>query len=188
MPNVALVLWLVSLSIDAPAADPPAAPAVVAAPAALDLADLGLRYGAGVAAGVVVVPLSLALGTWLGTTSSNLVAAALPALLVVLILPPVAMTLGPWWAGNRLEEGSARLRPALWVAAGVHLAVFVAALLLGASSRDLGEGALVVGADALLVPLAVTATMHWTRPPPALNAWHDQRPGQVAVPLWTGVF
>jgi len=159
---VALGALLLALAaLPAPAAESSAA--VAAAPHGLHL--LGVELGAGAGAALVTVPASLALGSWLGTLSNDLVSAALPGLAILAFVPPVAVVLSALFAAEALGATGLRAWPALWATLGVHLAVLVAAVLLGASARNLGDAALLTAAEMALLPATATGMLHWTARP-----------------------
>jgi hypothetical protein len=121
------------------------------------------EFGAGVGAATIMVPGSLALGTWLGSLSSNLYAATLPSMLLFLTLPPLAVTFSEWLMGRQLGD-SLRWGPALGVGIGVQLLLTMSAFLFGVSTNDLGAAALFSLAEILVLPAAITLTMHFSRP------------------------
>ena len=122
------------------------------------------EFLAGAAAAAVTVPVTVALGTWLGSLSNNLVGAALPSLLLLLALPPLVVTGVAYWAGNAASPGSARFGPAAGAAIGLQVLTLIATVAIGASSRDLGAVAAFTGAEMLLLPGVVAGVMHATRP------------------------
>jgi hypothetical protein len=113
----------------------PSSPAV--APVAPDKVELaprqvreplpyGYQFGAGAVAAVIFVPGSLYLGSWLGNLSNNLIGAAIPTLLCIGLIPPLAITLAEWLAGNWNTPGRYRFWPSFLVnlvVNGVSLAV-----------------------------------------------------------------
>lgn len=156
----------------------PASDTTTSAPAS-PLRALALEWAVGAGAAVVVVPATLALSTWVGSLSSNLVVAAAPALVLLVALPPLAVAGAEVLLGRALGLGTPRLQPAVWVALGVHVLAVVGAVLLGASTHDLGDAALFTLVEALLLPTAVTLTLHVTAPVPpdmALRAPERPRP------------
>jgi uncharacterized membrane protein len=132
---------------------------------------MALELATGAGAAVVAVPATLALSAWVGSLSSNLVLAAAPAMVLLLALPPLAVTGVQWLVGNALHPGSVRFQPAVWVALGVHVLVLASAVVLGATVNDWRDGALISLAETLLLPTAVTLTMRATAPvpPPTLS-------------------
>ncbi|HEX8436338.1 hypothetical protein [Archangium sp.] len=132
---------------------------------------MALELATGAGAAVVAVPATLALSAWVGSLSSNLVLAAAPAMVLLLALPPLAVTGAQWLVGNALRPGSVRFQPAVWVALGVHVLAVTGAVLLGATVDRLGDAALFTLVEALVLPTAVTLTMRATAPvpPPTLT-------------------
>ncbi len=125
------------------------------------------HYGSGAATTAVSLPLTLALSTYLGSKGNHM-NAAIPALLSVLVLPPLFTMAGQWWMGNRLQKDSSRVFPAVLAAYGVHLLVLTAAILGGATTHDLGDASLLTLAEAVLMPAAITGIYYWQYgPPPA---------------------
>jgi CubicO group peptidase (beta-lactamase class C family) len=110
-----------------------------------------------VAAAIGIVPLSLLAGSWVGTLSSNVVLAALPALLIVLVLPPVGVVGAQAWLGRRLDP-AARMRwgRTVGLAIGVQVLVVVGAVWAGASARRLGDAALLTLVEAVVLAAVVT--------------------------------
>lgn len=109
------------------------------------------------AAAIGAVPLSLLAGSWVGTLSSNVVLAALPALLIVLLLPPLGVVGAQAWLGRRLEPArSPRWRRTVGMAIGVQVLVVVGAVGAGASARRLGDAALLTLMEAVVLATVVT--------------------------------
>lgn len=125
---------------------------------------MALELATGAGAAVVAVPATLALSAWVGSLSSNLVLAGAPALVLLVALPPLAVTGAQWLVGNLLQPGSVRFQPAVWVALGVHVLAVTGAVLLGATVDRLGDAALFTLVEALVLPTAVTLTMRATSP------------------------
>lgn len=148
--------------------------------------SLALQLGAGAAAAAVSVPLSLMMGTWIGTLSSNLILAALPSLVIAAAVPPLAVTWAVWLAGNWGAPSTFRFQPAVWATVLVHVVALVAAGYLGVSARDLSSLALFTLAEGVLLPSASTATMRLTRPrpaPPPLGEPRAALPPAAVVPV-----
>ncbi len=166
---LALVLWMVPMTSRAAPESARLLPAGMMADHPVKWMALELGTGAGAA--VVAVPATLALSAWVGTLSSDLVLAAAPAMLLLLALPPLAVTGAQWLVGNWVQPGSVRFQPAVWVALGVHVLAVTGAVLLGATVDDLGDAALFTLVEALVLPTAVTLTMRATAPvpPPTLS-------------------
>jgi hypothetical protein len=164
-----LVLWMVPMTSQAAPESARLLPAGLMTDNPVKWTALELGTGAGAA--VVVVPATLALSAWVGSLSSDLVLAAAPAMVLLLALPPLAVTGAQWLVGNALQPGSVRFQPAVWVALGVHVLAVTGAVLLGATVDDLGDAALFTLVEALVLPTAVTLTMRATAPvpPPTLS-------------------
>jgi len=122
------------------------------------------EFLAGAAAAAVTVPLTVALGTWMGSLSNHLVGATLPALILLLALPPLIVTGVAYWAGNAIVPGSAKFSPAVFAALGVQALALVVTVAIGASSHDIGAIAAFTGAEMILLPGIVSGMMHLTRP------------------------
>lgn len=172
---LALALVLMVVPVTARAA-PESARLLPEQPSAGMLSDdpmrwMALELAAGAGAAVVAVPATLALSAGVGSLSSNLVLAAAPALVLLLALPPLAVTGVQWLVGNALHPGSVRFQPAVWAALGVHVLVLAGAVVLGATVNDWRDGALLSLVETLLLPTAVTLTMRATAPvsPPTLS-------------------
>lgn len=175
---LALVLWMVPMTSQAAPESARLLPAGMMADHPVKWMALELGTGAGAA--VVAVPATLALSAWVGSLSSNLVWAAAPAMVLLLALPPLAVTGAQWLVGNALQPGSVRFQPAVWVALGVHVLAVTGAVLLGATVDDLGDAALFTLVEALVLPTAVTLTMRATAPvPPPTLSRVPERPRSV---------
>ena len=194
---LALVLWMVPMTARAAPESARLLPAGmrVEHPAKW----MALELGTGAGAALVAVPATLALSAWVGSLSSNLVLAAAPAIVLLLALPPLAVTGAQWLVGNALQPGSVRFQPAVWVALGVHVLAVTGAVLLGATVDDLGDAALFTLVEALLLPTAVTLTLRAVAPPevfvPRARGLEAPRavveataPRAVVVPVWRQSF
>ena len=131
----------------------------------------------GAAAAFFVAPASLLLGTGVGKVSNNLYLAALPALLITLLLPPLAVVFTEWLAADRVAPGRFRWGPALGVAFLSQALVMAGAILLGVSGTSSAGAALFTLADAVALPTATTAMLKWT-----------ERAPTPSVPLISGNF
>lgn len=116
-------------------------------------------WGAGGVAAAVGAPLALLAGKWVGSLSANTVLAALPALLLVAVLPPLAVVGAEVGLGNRLGPRLSRAGLALGVAIGVQVLVLAGAVWAGASARRLGDVTLLTLAEAAALPAVVTLTL-----------------------------
>jgi hypothetical protein len=101
------------------------------------------------------VPLALGLGRWLGTSSSNTVLAAVPALLVVLLLPPLAVVGAELGWSHRVKTHRLRTGAAVAGTLGVHLLMVVGAVAAGVSAHRYGDAVLLTLMEALVLPLVV---------------------------------
>ena len=115
----------------------------------------GSLFAIGAATTVVAVPLALELGMWVGTRSSNVLRAVVPALLVVLLVPPLAVVVAESVWGRRV---GAKLRTgvALGAALGAQLLTLGAAIGAGVSAPRYGDAVLLTLVEALVLPLVVT--------------------------------
>ncbi len=128
------------------------------------------RWRAGVAGGLaaaVAVPGALWAGRTVGLLSSHLLGAALPALLLYLLLPPLAVVGAAVAAAPRGALDRGRWRPALGVALALHGGVLGVAIALGASAYNLGDGVLLTLAEVGVLGGAVARTLWPSRPPAA---------------------
>lgn len=169
--SLALMLSLMPLTSRAA---PESARLLPEQPAAGVMTDNPLRWMAlelatGAGAALVAVPATLALSAWVGSLSSDLVGAGAPALVLLLALPPLAVTGAQWLVGNLLQPGSVRFQPAVWVALGVHVLVVAGAVLLGATVDRFADAALFTLVEALVLPAAVTLTLCATSPAAPLS-------------------
>ncbi|MHB8874519.1 MAG: hypothetical protein ACYC8T_12595 [Myxococcaceae bacterium] len=127
----------------------------------------GAQFAAGAAATVVSVPAGLLLGSYLGTLSNNLLLAALPSLVLLAVLPPLAVVLAERLMGNWLSPGSTRILPALLVGVGVQILAIVAGVMAGVSVMNLGTIALFTLLEAIALPGSVTLVNFLRHPSPA---------------------
>ena len=114
------------------------------------------RWVLSAAVAAVVVPLSLWVGRWVGTLGSRTVLAALPALLIVAVVPPLAVVGAEAWLGQRLELGRARWGRAVGVAIAAQVLTMVGAVWAGASARRLEDVALLTVVEAAVLATVVT--------------------------------
>jgi len=181
--SLALMLSLMPLTSRAA---PESARLLPEQPAAGVMTDNPLRWMAlelatGAGAALVAVPATLALSAWVGSLSSNLVGAGAPALVLLLALPPLAVTGAQWLVGNLLQPGSVRFQPAVWVALGVHVLAVAGAVFLGATVDRFADAALFTLVDALVLPAAVTLTLRATSPVAPLSTPRVPEPPRSVV-------
>lgn len=117
----------------------------------------GLFMAGGVAA-LVSVPLGLGAGRWVGALASNTLLAVVPALLLVLLVPPLAVVGAAAWQGRRMGAGRLRVGASVGTALGVQLMVVGGAIAMGASAHRPGDTVLLTLVEALL--LAAVASRH----------------------------
>jgi hypothetical protein len=145
---------------------------------------LGAEAGAGAGAALLATPVALWGAAGLGTLSNNLVLAAVPAVLLLAALPPLAVTLVELLVGNALAPGLARFQPAFWVALGTHVLAIAGGIALGLSVQRFGDVALFTLAEAVLLPVATTLTLNTgTRSAPPSAALLPGAPGGGGLPL-----
>ena len=125
---------------------------------------MALELAAGVGVALVAVPTTLAVSAWVGSLSSELGWAAAPAMLLLVALPPLAVTGAQWMLGEVLRPGSVRFQPAVWVTLGVHVLAVTGAVLLGATVHDARDAALFTLAEVVLLPTAGMLMMRATAP------------------------
>jgi hypothetical protein len=122
------------------------------------------------AVAVLVVPLSLLVGRWVGSLPANTVLAAVSALLIFLVLPPVAVAGVERARLLRQGVGSPRTGAAVGAALGVQVLVLAGATWMGASARRLGDAALVTLVEALVLPAVVAWVMRRSSPATSSSA------------------
>jgi hypothetical protein len=129
----------------------------------------GSLFAIGAATAVVAVPLALELGMWVGTRSSNTLRAVVPALLVVLLVPSLAVVVAESVWGRRV---GARLRTGVAVGAalGVQLLTLAAAIGAGVSAPRYGDAVLLTMVEALVLPLVVTRLAYQSSETPSSGA------------------
>jgi hypothetical protein len=129
----------------------------------------GSLFAIGAATTVVAVPLALELGMWVGTNSSNTLKAVVPALLVVLVLPPLAVVVAESGWCRRV---GAKLRTGVAIAAalGAQLLTLAAAIVAGVSAPRYGDAVLLTMVEALVLPLVVTRLAYQSSESPTPGA------------------
>jgi len=133
------------------------------APALDDLQLSVTELTAGVTAAAIAVPATLALAGWLGSVSSNLVLAALPALLVTALLPPAAVVAAEWGMAQWLAPDRETPWWALGAVALTQVGLVTCGVLAGVSVRQL-PAAVVFGAiEVAVLPAMATAILRATR-------------------------
>jgi hypothetical protein len=121
----------------------------------------GVEYAAGVVVAAVSVPLMMELGSMIGRSTPDLVAALVPSLLLVIFVPPVAVAGAEWSVGSGLLHRRTKFNPAVWAGVGVSaLAVLFGALGGVWTDNKLAFG-LFTAAESLALPAAITLTMKY---------------------------
>jgi hypothetical protein len=167
MNRLLLLAVVVSLRAFALTSDAKLLPEEQVAAPQLEPIHWGYQFAAGSAAAVVSVPLSLGLAAWVGSWSNNLYAAALPALFIFGLIPPIAVTLACWIAGNWNTPGAYRWWPSLIANILINGASLFIGAMLGLSFFEAPRVILYTVVQAILQPAASTALMRaWPKSPP----------------------
>lgn len=153
---------------------------------------LGVQFAAGAATAALTVPLTLWGASAVGSLSNNLFGAALPALAMLWVLPPLAVTLVEVLVGNALGAHS-KLFPALWAALGTQLVAIVGGVLLGLYAGNPTHVALFTVGEAILLPGAATLVLglsSQSEPRPLSGAGRAtwMLPPVVSMPIFQGAF
>lgn len=153
---------------------------------------LGVQFAAGAATAALTVPLTLWGASAVGSLSNNLFGAALPALAMLWVLPPLAVTLVEVLVGNALGADS-KLFPALWAALGTQLVAIVGAVLLGLYAGNPTHMALFTLGEAILLPGAATLVLGLSSQSATPNLSGAARsmsmlPPMVSMPVMQGTF
>lgn len=143
-----------------------------------------LQGGVAFGAGVVSVPVSLWLAGVVGSLSNNLVAAALPALLVMGLIPPLAVTLAIHLIGDAFQPGQQRWWPTALTTLAIHALVLVVGGFAGATIAVFSRLIVLSVIDAALMAAGGTAVARLSLkdPPPSPMAAAGMAPNQNA--LW----
>jgi hypothetical protein len=151
----------------------------------------GYQFGAGAVAAVIFVPVSFKLAEVLGNLSNNLVGAAIPTLLCIGLIPPIAITLAEWLVGNWNTPGRYRFWPSFFanlVVNGVSLAV---AANWGLSIGVFERVVLYTIVQAVIEPAGTTLLMRaWPKEeaPKVLASSDPNSPSTFFVPATTWSF
>lgn len=152
----------------------------------------GAQFGAGAAAAVVSVPLTLWGASSVGSLSNNLLGAALPSLVMLLVLPPLAVTVTEFFVGQALGVNP-KLWAAFFVTMGTQLVAIAGGVLLGMWAGNPTHVALFTAGEAILLPTAATLMLGLSqqRAGPSLagvsNPMTTMAP-MINVPLFQGEF
>jgi hypothetical protein len=118
-------------------------------------------------AAAVAVPLALGLGMWVGTGPSNTVRAVVPALLVVVLVPPLAVVGVERWWSRRVGARRLRTGVAVGAALGAQVLLLGALVAAGTSAHRYGDAVLLTLLEALVLPLVVTLVAYRNAEPPS---------------------
>lgn len=118
-----------------------------------------IQGGAGVAGGLLSVPVAIYLGQWFGSLSNSIIGAAIPTFLCLGLIPPLITTLAAWAVGNWHEWGTYRFWPAAGAAFVVNALALVVAGFAGVNTLSVGSVLLFALVDGLFMSGAATATM-----------------------------
>ncbi|MDP3278956.1 MAG: hypothetical protein Q8Q09_27435 [Deltaproteobacteria bacterium] len=121
---------------------------------------------AGVAATVITVPAAVGLGTALTRVSPDLLGGGLPALLVMGLGPPMAVSGLMSFVTNQYEPGAYRLWPAVVATLPLHWGAMAVGALSGVWIGNIGNFALFTLAESVLLPAGATLLMQLTRRAP----------------------
>jgi hypothetical protein len=119
------------------------------------------QFAAGAAAAMVAVPLSLGFAIGFGAVPTDLLVALIPAALVLVIVPALAVTWAVRAMGNRDHPGTYRWAPAVWLTLGVQLLAVAGGMLFGLAVANFTSFFLVTLAEMVLLPAAATLPMRW---------------------------
>ena len=118
-------------------------------------------FGIGAATTMVVTPLSMALGAWIGTWTSNLYAALIPSLLIIMAVPPIVTALVEYALGNLLwGAGTFKLGWSLLTGILVQVALVVISVFVGIPGATLPGIAIFTLFDIVLMG-GSTSGMMW---------------------------
>lgn len=153
---------------------------------------LATQFGAGAAAAAISVPLTLWGASAVGGLSNDLIGAALPSLVMLLVLPPLAVTLTEFLVGQALGANP-RLWSAFFVTMGTQLVAIVGGVLLGVWAGNPTHVALFTLGEAILLPTAATLMLGLSQQKASatvssLGGASRQLPPMVSVPLLQGDF
>ena len=119
---------------------------------------------AGLIAGSLSLPATALLSGAIGRGSGNLLAAAIPAALLYLILPPLAVTFSSYGVGLFFDDAGISWSPALWMALGVQVLGFALTALTGFSTQRANDLVAITAIHTLALGATVTLTLPWGKP------------------------
>jgi hypothetical protein len=128
----------------------------------------GAEVSAGFGAALITVPAMLKTGEAIGRTSSDYLAATLPGILLLAVVPPLAVTASEWGVGRGMRgRGVVRFHPAVWAAFGVNLVAVIAGAATGVNASDPMSASIFTIVDGMAMSLSTMLVLHYTqrRPP-----------------------
>jgi hypothetical protein len=129
----------------------------------------GYQYAAGAAVAIVAVPTSIYLGSWLGSLSNDLYASAIPVLLSIGLIPPLAITAITVLVGNWNTKGRYRWWPAFLATMVINGGSLAIAAWGGLSQLIVGRVIVYTLAQAVLQPgAAVLLERAWPKSEPTV--------------------
>jgi hypothetical protein len=183
------------LLADAPLAEAPQAPAPTLTPgnevsAPKPELHIGYHLGAGAAAAVVFVPTSLYLAEFFAHTSNNYIVAAIPMLLCLGLIPPIAVTVATVLAGNWKSPKRYRWWPAFLATLLINGISLPIASALGLSVGVASTVIIYTLVQAVVLPgAAVLIEREWPRSQPVeLTVADPIAPRTFMVPASTWSF
>jgi hypothetical protein len=186
MPKLGLVLVLLlsapSLAETVESA-PPTTPSLSQPTVQPRKASFFRLFGIGAATTMVITPLSIGLGAWVGTWSSNLYAAVIPSLLIIMLVPPIVTALVEYGLGNLLwGKGTFKIGWSLVTGLLVQVALVVICALVGLPAAAPPGAAIFTLFDIVLLAGSTSGVMWATKvEPTATVATRDEREGRGSV-------
>jgi len=114
------------------------------------------EFGLSVFATTVSMPATLTLARAIGSSSSSIYAAGIPALLFAVFVPPVVSTATTTWVHNRKRPKSARFFPTYWYGVGAQVGVVAGAVAGKAWVGDAGDLLMLSAVDGVVLSAAAT--------------------------------
>jgi len=122
-------------------------------------------YLLGVATTAISIPSSLYLSSYIGTLSNNLYASTLPSLLSFALLPPLITNSSEHLMHDDEVTLGTHFNSSFWAGLGTHMLFYIAGVMLGVSTQDLGKLSAFTSAEAIVLPAVITWMMYRGRAP-----------------------
>ncbi|MDF1563240.1 MAG: hypothetical protein P1V51_09360 [Deltaproteobacteria bacterium] len=119
---------------------------------------------AGLIAGSLSLPTTAIISGAIGRGPGNLLAAALPAALLYLALPPLAVTFASYGVGLFFSDREIGWSPAFWLALGVQVLGFALTALSGFNTQRANDLVAITAVHTLALGAVVTLTLPWGKP------------------------